>query len=79
MTLYELEDMRDKVTYHCTAIEQNLDMLTSLISRLKGETGRLEQLRSMVRDVFTDFNDNYEKEQSKIADAPNGESEEETE
>lgn len=67
MELYELEDIHEKITFHCTDIENNLDYLGSLIESLDLENYLLEEVRQSIRTVYLDVEQKYAQLKEEIS------------
>jgi prefoldin subunit 5 len=66
MDLSELEDIHDKISYHCSELENNLEILDSLVTSIQGDAYFVEELRQTLRTAFFDLEKKYEEEKSEI-------------
>jgi len=67
MEMYELDDIHDKIAFHCAEVENNLDSLDSLIDSLNLETYFVEELRQSLRAAFLDIEQKCDRMKEEMA------------
>ena len=65
MEKYELEDLQEKVTYHCAEIEKNLELIDSLVESLDIDTPGLN-IVGLIRTFHAQVKDKFEQEIEKL-------------
>ena len=61
MDTYELEELHEKITYHFSEVENNLDILSELLDELDVEDRDLLEFKEVLRTVFSNDEDKYEQ------------------
>jgi len=66
MELYELDDLHDKIIFHCSEIEQNVTLLETLVDSFNMSNDYSAGIRSLVRHILGEIEQKYEMEKERI-------------